>query len=187
MHDRSDALFASLQVGYKDFLYINMGGRKEWQYLWKEGTRESYDDVFYPSAGLSFIPTSIISHSDVLSFLKLRLAYSESGNFHQYCLPNDNRDMTALVQGSFFSDKTKSYEAGVDLGLFNNKLNLSFTMYTTSTDNEIPMETYSVKAEIQNKGLEVSLGLNQDLGPVSWNSSLTYTLNKIEFRIFLKS
>lgn len=94
--------------------------------------------------------------------------------------------MTALVQGSFFSDKTKSYEAGVDLGLFNNKLNLSFTMYTTSTDNEIPMETYSVKAEIQNKGLEVSLGLNQDLGPVSWNSSLTYTLNKIEFRIFLK-
>lgn len=184
LHDRSDALFASLQVGYKDFLYINMGGRKEWQYLWKEGTRESYDDVFYPSAGLSFIPTSIISHSDVLSFLKLRLAYAESGNFHQYCLPNDNRDMTALVQGSFFSDKTKSYEAGVDLGLFNNKLNLSFTMYTTSTDNEIPMETYSVKAEIQNKGLEVSLGLNQDLGPVSWNSSLTYTLNKNRIQDF---
>lgn len=46
LYDRSNALFASLQVGYKDFLYINAGARKEWQYLWSGGTRESYDDVF---------------------------------------------------------------------------------------------------------------------------------------------
>lgn len=190
LHDRSDALFASLQIGYKDFLYINVGGRKEWQYLWKEGTREGYDDVLYPSAGLSFIPTSIISHSDILSFLKLRLAYAESGTFHQYCLPNGlwsyDRDVTSLVQGSVFSDKTKSYEAGVDLGLFNNKLNLSFTMYTTSTDNEIPVETYLGKTKIQNKGLEISLGLNQSLGSVLWNSNLTYTLNKNEIKDFVE-
>jgi hypothetical protein len=40
LYDRSNALFASLQVGYKDFLYINAGARKEWQYLWSGGTKK---------------------------------------------------------------------------------------------------------------------------------------------------
>lgn len=188
LYDRSNALFASLQVGYKDFLYINAGARKEWQYLWSGGTRESYDDVFYPSAGLSFIPTSIMSHSNVLSFLKFRLAYAESGASHQYYLPNGlwsyDRDASSFIQGRIACEKTKSYEVGFDLGMFNNKLNFSFTMYSTSTDSDIPLATYLGKAEIQNKGLEVSLGLNQPLGPVSWSSNLTYTLNKNKIKDF---
>lgn len=185
LHDRSAALFASLQIGYKDFLYLYAGGRNEWQCFWQEGEKE-HEDVFYPSVGVSFVPTSLSDHSDILSALKFRLAYAESGMSHQYYFPSSlwsNRNLS-LLQGRVFGEKTKSYEGGFDLGMLSNKLNLSVTLYSTSTNSDIPMVTNKGKAEIQNQGVEISLRLNQPLESVLWSSNLTYTLNKNKIQDF---
>lgn len=110
--------------------------------------------MMFLSIGRSFVYSNLYNVTfECIVFLKFRLAYAESGASHQYYLPNGlwsyDRDASSFIQGRIACEKTKSYEVGFDLGMFNNKLNFSFTMYSTSTDSDIPLATYLGKAEIQ--------------------------------------
>ncbi len=72
--------FASATLGYKSFFYLNVAGRNDWA-----STHESGNNTqFYPSASVSFIPTSAFSSlksNNGLNFLKLRFGYGSSANF----------------------------------------------------------------------------------------------------------
>lgn len=77
---------------------------------------------------------------------------------------------------------------GLSTKLWGNKINLDVTLYKSSTFNQLfspslptgsGYTSYYVNAgRIDNKGIEMSLGLNQNIGPVVWSSNLTYTLNR---------
>lgn len=190
LKDKEKSLFASLQIGFKDMLYVHATGRKEWNDF-KYRTFYSETDGFYPSVGFAFVPTALpIFRSDVLSFLKLRFDYSKTGTACQYALieglwrKNQSFNYEVLIQGKNPIDQTKSHEAGLDIGLFRNRLNVGLTLYTSSTQSLVGTqvkggEEYGyTNAKIENKGIELSIGLQQPLGPVQWNSNLTYTLNK---------
>lgn len=192
--DKRKSLFASLQIGFKDMLYVYATGRKEWNDF-KYRTFYSETDGFYPSVGIAFIPTAFSAiRSDILSFTKLRFDYSETGATHQYALieglwqKNQNFDYEALTQGKSPVETTKSYEAGIDLGMFQNRLNLSLTLYTSTTHSVALTQQANynqlMNATIENRGVEMSLQLKQPLGPVEWNSDLTYTLNKNKIKDF---
>ena len=74
--------------------------------------------------------------------------------------------------------------------MFRNRLNVGLTLYTSSTQSLVGTqvkggEEYGyTNAKIENKGIELSIGLQQPLGPVQWNSDLTYTLNKNKIKEF---
>jgi outer membrane receptor protein involved in Fe transport len=94
-------------------------------------------------------------------------------------------------------ESTKSYEAGVNAILWNNKINLNVTVYKSSTFNQLfnpslsPSSGFSsffVNAgRIDNQGIEASLGVNQKLGPVDWNSNLVLSHNSNKIIELLKS
>ena len=68
------------------------------------------------------------------------------------------------------------------------KINFNLSLYKTSTFNQLFHPTLSTGSgykaiyinggQIDNKGIELSLGINQPLGPVQWSSNFTYTLNR---------
>jgi TonB-linked SusC/RagA family outer membrane protein len=65
--------------GFKNFLYLNVTGRNDWA-----STHEKkYRSLFYPGVSASFIPTVAFPElaSNVLDFLKVRMAYGTSANF----------------------------------------------------------------------------------------------------------
>jgi len=86
-HQRTAGLFANVDLGYKDFLFLNLTGRNDWNSVLPKGK----NNFFYPSAGLAFIPTKAFPSikSKTLHKVKLSGGYVKTGNAsalgaHQY-------------------------------------------------------------------------------------------------------
>lgn len=92
-HDRATSLFILAQLGYKNRLFLDLGGRMEW--LKFRDDNSSYStDVIYPSIGASVVPTGWLPDNPnrFLSFLRLNYTYSETGNsFTDYIFLNKKR------------------------------------------------------------------------------------------------
>lgn len=200
-HDQTQAVFATGQLGYKSMVYLDVTGRIDWVSA-LAGTDTPC--VPYPSVGLSGILTEIFPiKSDVLSFLKVRASYSEVGNapmryvpMYTYKIQNGYPQTTTYMTSKDLKpERTKSYELGMNAKLFGNKVNIDLTLYKSSTYNQLfnpslsagsGYNSYYVNAgRIDNKGIELSVGLNQPLGPVNWTSNLTYSINRNKIKQLL--
>ncbi|GAA4812238.1 SusC/RagA family TonB-linked outer membrane protein [Litoribaculum gwangyangense] len=75
---RTQSMFAQLDFGYKDYLFLNITGRNDWNSVLPEANRT----FFYPSVGVAFIPTKAIEglKSDILHKAKLSASYVKTGN-----------------------------------------------------------------------------------------------------------
>lgn len=156
----------------------------------------NHSSILYPSIGASAILTNMFTmKSNILSYAKVRLSYSEVGN-----APERFRAITtyAVLGGlnttSYFPikdlkpERTHSWEGGFNLGLFDNKLTLDVTAYKTYTENqlfspEISTTTgysklYVNAGKVTNKGIELALGFKQNIGPVDWKTTLLWSLNR---------
>lgn len=202
-HDRTTSLFMLAQLGYKERLFLDLGGRMEWLKFWDDDDSSFSTDVFYPSVGVSVVPTGWLSdNSDrFLSFLKLNYTYSETGNsFTDYIFLNKERIglEPRLVDNNLKPEHTKSHEIGLNAGFLNDKISLAFTMYKTSTSDlpfggyvSVPYPSTSSPTDlylmdtgcrIDNKGFELILGTNMNIGQVKWNGRFTYSINKNEIK-----
>ena len=73
-------LYAQAGLSYLDYLYVNIGARNSWSSTLEKENRSK----FYPSASVSFIPTSAFSswkNNRFLNYLKLRAGYATSASF----------------------------------------------------------------------------------------------------------
>lgn len=196
-HDRATSLFMLAQLGYKNRLYLDLGGRMEWLKFWDDNSSYS-TDVIYPSIGASVVPTGWLPDNPnrFLSFLKLNYTYSETGNsFTDYIFLNKKRVglKPRLEDNMLDPEHTKSHEMGLNAGFLNDKINLAFTMYKTST-SDLPFGGYlpiSFQGDIyfmyngcriDNKGFELTLSANMNIGQVKWDGRFTYSINKNEVK-----
>lgn len=199
--EQNQAIFATAQVGYKSMGYIDLTGRNDWSSA-LAGT--STKSIFYPSVGVSAILTEILPiRSKVLSFLKARFSYTEVGNaptrfisIATYPVAGGYPQTTTFLPNTDLKpERTKSYELGFNANLWGDKIKLDFTLYKSSTYNQLfnpslsessGYQSFYVNAgRIDNRGIEFSLGLNQDLGPVNWSSNIVYSLNQNEIKQLL--
>ncbi|MFD0860795.1 SusC/RagA family TonB-linked outer membrane protein [Sungkyunkwania multivorans] len=81
---RSNSIFANVDLSYKDFLFLNLTARNEWNSLLQSSSTGSTGDIgiFYPSAGVSFIPTKAFPEmkGKFLHKAKLSGSYVQVGN-----------------------------------------------------------------------------------------------------------
>lgn len=139
----------------------------------------------------------------IISFWKVRGSYAQVGNppsaylpYATVALENGNATSANFTPASHLKpEMTKAFEFGMDLRLFQNKLNIAATYYNSNTYNqlfkyELPPSTgyafaYENAGKVNNWGIELSVGFNQDLGPVQWNSNLIYSMNRNEIKELL--
>lgn len=194
-HDQTQSVFASAQVSYRNRLFVDVTGRNDWSSALINTSAKS---IFYPSVGVSGIVSDLLNiRSHAVSFIKVRGSYSEVGNAPQRFVTIATYPIIGgfpvtssyLPASGLQPERTKSFEAGLNVRFLRNKLNLDVTAYKSVTYNQLfnptlaPSTGYSsfyVNAgEVSNKGIEASLTLNnQSLGPVTWNSSVVFTLNR---------
>lgn len=195
-HDQNQSIFATAQLGYKGWAYLDLAGRIDWNSALAYTTS---NHVAYPSVGVSAILTDMIPSlrdNSVLSFLKVRGAYSEVGNapkrFIAYATYEYEKNMpttaTNYPNADIKPERTKAWEVGLSTRLWMDKIKLDVSLYKTSTYNQLFNPTlpassgyktvYINGGQIDNKGIEIALGINQPLGPVQWESNLTYSLNR---------
>ncbi len=192
------SLFSSAQVGFREYAYINLTARNDWSSTLPVKNL-SY---FYPSVNGSFILSQALNiKSSTLSFAKLRGGWSKVGkdglpyqliNAYNFTAPfNGNPQQSASSKNlnqDLKPETTTSSEAGLEVGLFNNKLHLDVSVYTTLSSDQIlsvdvsPSTGYGQKlingGKINNKGIEVQLGLTAfRTKQFSWEVNLNYARN----------
>jgi hypothetical protein len=191
--------FASAQLGYKSYVYLNLTGRNDWSSTLPSSNR-SY---FYPSANVSLVLSEVLGLQDTaLDFLKLRGGWSEVGN------DADPYQLASVyaIQPSFEGSPiqtssrkknnaelkpeiTRSTETGIEASWFKSRLHLDLALYNTNSINqilEVQTSTASGYAsqlinagEINNKGIEVQVnGVPVQTKSFKWDVGLNYAANR---------
>jgi TonB-linked SusC/RagA family outer membrane protein len=193
-NDESQAVFGTASISYKSKLFLDMSIRNDWSSALVNTIDKS---IYYPSVGVSGILSDLL-HMDpsVISFMKVRTSYSEVGNAPQRYLsiptyPVANgavNTQTFYVPSTLQPERTKAFEAGLNMRFINNIINLDVTYYNSNTYNQLfalpapstsQYNTIYVNAgQVNNYGIEAMLSVITDLGPVKWNSKVTFTLNR---------
>ena len=196
------ALYGSAQLGYRSMAYLDVTARNDWSSK-LANAQESY---FYWSAGLSGIVTEMIPalKSRWLNYLKLRLSYAEVGNdpwrhgltITTYAIsPAGVTTTTAMPNLDLKAERTKSWEAGLDLMMLDSRLRVNATLYSSQTYNQffninLPVSsgytsTWVNGGRVDNRGVELTARYTQPLGPVSWDTYLIWTLNRNKIKELL--
>lgn len=203
-HRQVQSAFGTAQLGWKSRLYLDITARNDWD-SFLGNTKYKSKDFFYPSVGLSAILTDMIPglKNNVLSFLKLRGSYSEVGNvpekfyaLQRYIYTNATPSTTSYYPNTNLKpERTKAWELGLQANLWQDKVNLNVSLYSTRTYDQFFLPKLSATSgytalpinggRVDNKGIEASLTVNQPLGPVKWSTTLTYTLNKNKIKQLL--
>ncbi len=178
-----NSLFGLATLSYKNFLYLDATYRQDWNSTLvnpRAGLDGSEYSFGYPSVSLSAILSEMlgIPTTSRISFLKLKGAYAEVGNgAPPYAFGNTFTPQPAFGANSVFStnrtigdpnlrnERTRAYEAGIDLRMYNNRLRLDATYYNMLSFDQVinlPVATTSGYdfiltngGEIRNKGIEV--------------------------------
>ncbi len=189
------AVFASAQLGYKDRLFLDLTGRNDWPSTLALSQTKSF---FYPSVGVSAVITDLfpMPSDRYLSYLKVRGSYSEVGNEPEPFLTIPTyglskgypQTQTRMPNTDLKPERTRSLEAGLNATFFRNRLTLDATLYQSSTFNQFFEPTLSASSgytsvvvnagQVDNKGIELTARYHQPLGSASWNTYVTYSLNR---------
>ncbi|SIN80668.1 SusC/RagA family TonB-linked outer membrane protein [Algoriphagus halophilus] len=191
------SIYGLVSFGYADQLYLDLTARNDWSSTLPQDNR-SY---FYPSASLSWLANYTLGMSDKIDMFKFRFGWAQVGNdTGPYNLvPNLSTGLynsintasmpSGLLNPDLKPEEATSYEGGVDLNMFNNKLRFSGTIYQIDNRNQIfsvnlPSSSgYSGRlinaGLIRSKGIELALGATlirkQDF---SWDVDLNWSRNR---------
>lgn len=191
------SVYAAAQLGFKNALFIDITGRNDWN----STLAPENASYFFPSIGASAVLSDLFTLPDLFSFLKLRTSYANVGNgtgFNQlkpsYELVPGGNNGFVLVDRTLRNyylkpEKTRSFEAGLELGLLKNRIGLEFTYYKSNTINQvltIPVPEPSGYANriinagnIQNQGVELLLrGRPVQTANFKWNVAFNFGANR---------
>ncbi|MEO6720520.1 MAG: SusC/RagA family TonB-linked outer membrane protein [Ferruginibacter sp.] len=191
------SLYIAAQVGFKNYLFVDLTGRNDWNSTLPV-QNASY---FFPSAGLSAILNEMLQLPAVVSLLKVRASYAYVGNgtgFNQlkqspYIGPGGNGGFLfvdrLLHNANLKPEETRSFEAGVDFQLFNNRFGAQLTYYKTNTINQILQidvpnpSGYAFRiinaGNIRNNGIEALINATPiETKNFRWNVLLNFGSNK---------
>ncbi len=157
---RIAGVFGTVDIGYKDLVYLTIGGRNDWASTFGPRAKNSF---FYPNAALSFVPTEMMDENSVLSYLKIRLSYAKAGrepliysSRTYYSRPTFTDGFTNGISFPYLGQNgftrgignpnilgnemlrpeiNTSYEAGFDVRLWRNRVRAAFTYYVSKSSD----------------------------------------------------
>lgn len=150
---RINSYYANATIDYDRLVYLELSARNDWSSSLPFNSR-SY---FYPSVNLSFVASELdfMSTQKVISFLKFRGGYAQVGNdtspydYLDYITINPTFMDGGLNQNPRMAisdtkanallkpEKTTSWEIGMDIRFFNNRLGIDAAYFYKATTNQI--------------------------------------------------
>lgn len=192
---QSQSIYGSAEIGFKDTYYLSATLRTDWPSQ-LAGPKSSKKSFTYPSVGFSAIISEIVSLPKAISFLKIRGSYANVGLAFEQYIANpryewDNNEWSTIYPNypvvDLRPERTNSYELGLAMR-FLNDFNLDVTYYNTYTKDQTirtpisPGSGYKSifvqSGNVQNQGIELSLGYDKKWGDFAWSSSFTFSKNK---------
>ena len=194
--EQTQSLFASVEVGWRQMLYLTVTGRNDWASQLAESPESSF---FYPSVGLSWVPTSLWDMGRALTYLKIRGSIASVGmpfprhlTIPTYEYDATNKVWTAKTHypiGDLYPERTRTYELGLDARLWRH-LSLSASWYRADTYNQTFDPQISVSSgystiylqtgHVRNTGVELSAGYDNTWRDFRWATNFTFSWNRNE-------
>jgi TonB-linked SusC/RagA family outer membrane protein len=193
-HEQTQSVFANVELGWKSMLYLTLTGRNDWASALAKTDHSSF---FYPSIGLSGVISEMAAMPSFISYMKVRGSYSSVGSAipRNLSIPTYEYD----TQGGFWKtntympvkdlkpERTGSWEAGLNTKFWNNRLSLDLTWYKSNTKNQTlqnPLSAsttytsvYIQTGNVENQGVEITLGADNKWGNFNWTSTFTAGYN----------
>jgi hypothetical protein len=199
-----NSLYGSLNFSFRDYLFLNTTARNDW-FSTLNPKSNSY---LYPSISGSFIVSQAFANvmPSWMNYVKLRASYAEVGGDTDPYSDNLYYDMASnTYNGYAYGDisggtspnanlrplKVKETEAGMELGLFNNRVRYDGAIYKKNTVDEIldvdisnasgfSNTTVNV-GKLRNQGIENLLTVQPIRNSIlTWEVGINYTYNKSE-------
>ncbi|UII24482.1 SusC/RagA family TonB-linked outer membrane protein [Fulvivirga maritima] len=179
-----NSLFATATFSMLNSIFIDASYRNDWNstlvnpYIGRDNSSYSFG---YPSVAVSGVISDLVQLPSAFSFLKVKGSYAEVGNgAPAYAFGNTFTPQAAYGSQAIFStnrtiadedltnERTKAYETGLDVRLFEGRIRLDFTYYDMLSYDQVinlPVATtsgydYALTngGEIRNRGIELMLG-----------------------------
>lgn len=146
------SVYGKLTLDYKKMLYVDASLREDWS----SALPSNNNGYAYPGISASFVFSELID-SDILSFGKLRAGWAQVGNdvsaesinpqyilsANAYTHPVSGEPLSLLYTDNTIIDPNikpainSSFEVGVDLKFFENRIGLSTTYFNDKREDEI--------------------------------------------------
>ena len=196
-------IFGQATFGYKDLAFVTAAVRRDKSSKFSA----SETNQIYPKVSASFVPSDLDgwknSIGNTIGSLKLRASWGQAGNltgigsydrFWQfspinYLGKNTIIPSSQLANPAVRPERMTEMEAGFDMGLFNEKLGVNFSVYNQNI-NDLVVNAVSASTtggtsivnntgSLSNKGIEI--GLNYDIlskKDFKWNAGIIFNKNK---------
>ncbi len=203
-------VYADLNLSYKDYLFLELQGRVDKSSTLPVGN----NSFFYPGVSVSFVPTDAFKlQSDVLSYVKVRGSIGKVGKDANpyllksfYVASGFGNNVAAVAfpmtigsanipgfspsvrigSNSLTPEFTTSYEGGLNVGLFKNKLSIDAGYFYSESASQIfnvaVSNSTGYDTQTSNVGLITNRGLELELtatplktSDFSWDVSFNFS------------
>ena len=202
-------VYADANLAYKNFLFLGITGRNDWSSTLPQGK----NSFFYPSVNASLVWSELLKMPDFINYGKIRASAAQVGNdappyalqsvfvtgsvtdgFANSQLNFPLNGVPGFTQGNVIGNPnlkpeiTTSYELGLELSLFKDRIYFEGTVYSNESRDQIITVPIAASSgftsqtlnagSITNKGFEFLLRAQ----PVrtrnfTWETSLTFSKN----------
>jgi len=196
---RLNSLYSFADLNYRDWLFGQVTLRNDWASTLPKAT----GSYLFPSANLSFVPSELLKweNRNGLHFAKLRFAYSETASDDApyqlekvFYTGSFAGQPTASTEGTIRPldlrpQRSRGYEAGMNLGAFRDRLQVDVTWYYQRSYNQLLNSPIPISSgyptvrintgEISNRGLEAIISMRWvDRSGFSWETALNVAGNR---------
>ena len=197
-----NSFYGLLSAGYKNYLFLDLTARQDWNSVLATPLRTTNSGFFYPSANLSFVLSDIAKLPAAISFAKLRFSASSvgSGGTIPYLTAYNYSPAGSLYNGGLTNPallanpdlkplRTITYETGAEARLFRDRLSFDIALYTGNTKDQILQRVVDRASgyarsvinagRVSNRGLELSLnGTPLVKKDFKWTTSIVFSSNR---------
>lgn len=196
---RLNSLYGFLDLNFKDWIFGQVSLRNDWS----STLPEANGSYLFPAVNLSFVPSELFNwqNSAWVNFAKFRVAYSETATDDEpyqlqrvYTTGNFAGQPTASTEGivrplDLRPQRSRGFEAGINLGGLRDRLQLDFTWYYIYSYNQLLNSPLPVSSgyptvrintgAISNRGIEAIVSMRWlERRQFSWETKFNIARNQ---------
>lgn len=172
--ERNNSLFSFVNFSWDNYIFLELTGRNDWSSTLPAGD----NSYFYPSVSLSFIASELLNIQEKvpwLNFVKLRGGIAQTAtdarpymlDFY-YITGTFGGEQTSSFPGAIppfnlTPQRVNAYEAGINLGFFENKIDIDFTYYYMYSYSQI-LENLPIPRSSGASGITINEGVLTNKG-----------------------
>ncbi len=203
-HRKINSLYGTFGVNYDGWVFLDGTFRNDWSSTLSKENRS----FFYPSISASWVISDMVNKTghempSWFTYAKTRVSFAQVGNdmdpyqlYNTYSIGSDGftGGVTGNTGGTLYNDRVRSelissWEAGLEVRFFNNRLGFDFAWYKSNARRQLlnmPMNSlsgysqYKINAgDIQNTGIEIMLNATPvQTRDFTWDTQVNFSQNK---------